>query len=62
MTLGFDMEGTATVPLLNEAPGVQHRRGKMLGEPASWGKWSHLLGCSVAYWKSVTKRLYVQAK
>jgi hypothetical protein len=34
----------------------------MLGEPASWGKWCHLLGRSVSFWKSDTKRLYVQAK
>jgi hypothetical protein len=62
VTLGFDMEGSSTVRLLEAAPGVQQRRGKMLGEPASWGKWSHLLGRSVAHWKSDTKRLYVQAK
>jgi hypothetical protein len=62
ITLGFDMEGSRAVALLNAAPGVQQRRGKMLGEPASWGKWSHLLGRSVAHWKSDTKRLYVQAK
>jgi hypothetical protein len=34
----------------------------MLGESASWGKWLHLLGRSVSFWKSDTKRLYVQAK
>jgi hypothetical protein len=34
----------------------------MLGEPTSWGKWGHLLGRSVSFWKSDTKRLYVQAK
>jgi hypothetical protein len=62
LTLGFDLEGTAMVPVLDKAPGVQQRRGKMLGEPASWGKWSHLFGRSVAHWKSDTKRLYVQAK
>jgi hypothetical protein len=62
LTLGFDLEGTAMVPVLDAAPGVQQRRGKMLGEPASWGKWSHLFGRSVAHWKSDTKRLYVQAK
>jgi hypothetical protein len=38
------------------------RRGKMLGEPASWGRWVHLLGRSASFWKSDTKRLYVQAK
>ena len=62
ITLGFDMEGSGAIGFLNEAPGVQQRRGKMLGEPASWGKWSHLLGRSVAHWKADTQRLYVQAK
>jgi hypothetical protein len=62
ITLGFDMEGTSMVSVLEDAPGVQQRRGKMLGGPASWGRWSHLLGRSVAHWKSDTKRLYVQAK
>jgi hypothetical protein len=62
MTLGFDMEGSKSVALLNDAPGVQQRRGKMLGDALSWGKWGHLLGRSVARWKADTKRLYVQAK
>jgi hypothetical protein len=62
LTLGFDMEGSAMVPVLNKAPGVEQRRGKMLGSPASWGKWCHLFGRSVAHWKADTKRLYVQAK
>jgi hypothetical protein len=62
LTLGFDMEGSPSVPALNAAPGSQTRRGKMLGEPASWGRWAHLLGRSVSFWKSDTKRLYVQAK
>ena len=62
ITLGFEMEGSNAVGLLNEADGVQQRRGKMLGSVASWGKWSHTLGRSVAHWKSDTKRLYVQAK
>jgi hypothetical protein len=62
VTLGFDMEGSPSVPALNAAAGSQTRRGKMLGEPASWGKWVHLLGRSVSFWKSDTKRLYVQAK
>jgi hypothetical protein len=62
ITLGFDMEGSGAVGRLNAAPGVQQRRGKMLGEPASWGKWSHLLGRSVAHWKADTQRLYIQAK
>ena len=62
LTLGFDMESSPSVAALNEAPGSQTRRGKMLGEPASWGKWVHLLGRSVSFWKADTKRLYVQAK
>lgn len=62
MTLGFDMSQSKMVAVLNDAPGVQQRRGKMLGEPMSWGKWGHLLGRSVAHWKADTKRLYVQAK
>ena len=62
LTLGFNMEGSRSIPELNAAPGSQTRRGKMLGEPSSWGKWSHLLGRSVSFWKSDTKRLYVQAK
>ena len=62
MTLGFDMTGSASSGRLNELPGVASRRGKMLGEPSSWGKWAHLLGRSVAFWKADTARLYVQAK
>lgn len=62
VTVGFDMDGSKSVPLLNRAAGVETRRGKMLGEPASWGAWSHLLGRSASFWKSDTKRLYVQAK
>jgi hypothetical protein len=62
LTLGFDMEGSPSVKRLNERPGSQTRRGKMLGEPTSWGKWAHLLGRSVSFWKSDTRRLYVQAK
>jgi hypothetical protein len=62
VTLGFDMEGSGSIDRLNTMPGTQMRRGKMLGEPASWGRWSHLLGRSVAFWKADTRRLYVQAK
>lgn len=62
LTLGFDMEGSGAVERLNTMAGTQTRRGKMLGEAVSWGRWSHLLGRSVAFWKSDTKRLYVQAK
>jgi hypothetical protein len=62
LTLGFDMEGSGAIEHLNALPGSQTRRGKMLGEVVSWGRWAHLLGRSVAFWKSDTKRLYVQAK
>src|SRR5918995_6946468 len=62
VTLGFDMDGSGAVDRLNALPGTQTRRGKMLGEAVSWGRWSHLLGRSVAFWKADTKRLYVQAK
>jgi hypothetical protein len=62
VTLGFDMEGSGAIERLDALPGTHTRRGKMLGEPVSWGRWSHLLGRSVAIWKSDTKRLYVQAK
>jgi hypothetical protein len=62
ITLGFDMEGSGSIKRLNTLPGSQTRRGKMLGEVVSWGKWAHLLGRSVAFWKADTKRLYVQAK
>ena len=56
------MEGSGSIKRLNTLPGSQTRRGKMLGEVVSWGKWAHLLGRSVAFWKADTKRLYVQAK
>jgi hypothetical protein len=62
LTLGFDMEGSRAIERLSAMPGTQTRRGKMLGEVVSWGRWSHLLGRSVCFWKSDTKRLYVQAK
>jgi hypothetical protein len=62
VTVGFDMKGSKSLALLNAAPGVQQRRGKMLGSPVSWGRWGHLLGRSVAHWKTDTSRLYVQAK
>jgi hypothetical protein len=62
ITLGFDMEGSTSITRLNELPGTQTRRGKMLGEATSWGAWGHLLGRSVSFWKPDTRRLYVQAK
>jgi hypothetical protein len=63
LTLGFEMNGLrSSVAKLNELPGVQTTRGKMLGHRTSWGQWAHYLGRSVALWKADTKRLYVQAK
>jgi hypothetical protein len=62
VTLGFDMEGSGSIERLNAMEGTQTRRGKMLGEVVSWGRWSHLLGRSVAFWKADTNRLYVQAR
>jgi hypothetical protein len=62
VTLGFDMTGSRSLARLQELPGTQTRRGKMLGDRASWGKFAHLLGRSVAFWKADTSRLYVQAK
>lgn len=61
-TFGFDMTGSRSLSRLNEMPGVITRRGTMLGDRASWGQFVHVLGRSVAFWKSDTKRLYVQAK
>jgi hypothetical protein len=48
LTLGFDMEGSPSVRDLDASPGLQARRGKMLGERTSWGRWAHLLGRSVS--------------
>ena len=62
ISLGFDMAGSGCLRRLNELPGLESRRGKMLGERTSWGQWSHLLGRSAAFWKADTGRLYVQAK
>jgi hypothetical protein len=62
VTFGFDMTGSRSLTRLNESPGVMTRRGKMLGDEASWGQFAHLLGRSVAFWKEDTLRLYVQAK
>jgi integrase len=42
--------------------GLMSRRGKMLGDRASWGAFAHLLGRSVSFWRQETHRLYVQAK
>jgi hypothetical protein len=62
VTFGFDMTGSRSLGKLNGLPGRETGRGKMLGEQGLFGKWSHLLGRSVAFWKSDTSRLYVQAK
>jgi hypothetical protein len=62
VTFGFDMTGSRSLTRLNETPGLTTRRGKMLGDQASWGQFVHLLGRSVAFWKADTLRLYVQAK
>jgi hypothetical protein len=62
ITLGFDMTGSRSLGRLQGLPGAHTRRGKMLGDRASWGKFAHLLGRSVAFWKADTCRLYVQAK
>jgi hypothetical protein len=62
ITLGFDLSGSRAVKHVNSLRGTEMRRGKMLGRPTSFGKWSHLFGRSVAFWNRDTKRLYVQAK
>lgn len=62
VTFGFDMTGSRSLTRLNETAGLTTRRGKMLGDQASWGQFVHLLGRSVAFWKADTLRLYVQAK
>src|SRR4029079_12274200 len=62
ITIGFDMTGSRSIGRLNEMPGFASRRGKMLGDRASWGSFAHLLGRSVSFWRSETHRLYVQAK
>src|SRR5437763_7219233 len=62
VTLGFDLSGSRAVEQVNALRGVRTLRGMMLGRQTSFGKWSHLFGRSVAFWKSDTKRLYVQAK
>jgi hypothetical protein len=62
VTFGFDMTGSRSLPKLRDTPGLQTRRGKMLGDWASWGAFVHTLGRSVSFWKEDTLRLYVQAK
>ena len=62
LTIGFDMTGSRSLRRLNEMAGLESRRGKMLGGRASWGAFAHLFGRSVSFWRSETRRLYVQAK
>jgi hypothetical protein len=62
VTIGFDMNGSRSIQRLQEMPGLASRRGKILGDRASWGKFAHLLGRSVSFWREETNRLYVQAK
>jgi hypothetical protein len=62
VTLGFDLSGSRALEQVNALRGIATLRGKMLGRETSFGKWNHLFGRSVAFWKSDTKRLYVQAK
>jgi hypothetical protein len=62
ITLAFDLAGSRSVYALNDRPYRQTSYGRMLGDRASWGSWSHLLGRSVSLWKPDTARLYVQAK
>jgi hypothetical protein len=62
MTIGFDMTGSGCIGRLEAMPGLESRRGKMLGDRSSWGSFAHLLGRSVSFWRRETSRLYVQAK
>jgi hypothetical protein len=62
VTLGFDLSGSRALEHVNALRGISTLRGKLLGRQDSFGKWNHLFGRSVAFWKSDTKRLYVQAK
>lgn len=63
VTIGFDMTGSrSSIQRLQSMPGLASRRGKILGDQASWGKFAHLLGRSVSFWREETNRLYVQAK
>jgi hypothetical protein len=63
LTLGFDMNGLrSSIERAEELPGVQTGRGKMLGHRTQFGQWAHMFGRSAAFWKTETKRLYVQAK
>jgi hypothetical protein len=38
LTIGFDMSGSRSIRRLNEMPGLEMRRGKMLGDRTSWGR------------------------
>jgi hypothetical protein len=46
MTIGFDMTGSGCIGRLEAMPGLESRRGKMLGDRSSWGSFAHLLGRS----------------
>lgn len=62
LTIGLDMTGSGCIGRLEEMPGLESRRGKILGDRSSWGSFAHLLGRSVSFWRRDTSRLYVQAK
>lgn len=63
LTVGFDMKGSSSsIQRLRETPGVASRRGKLLAGHGERGKFAHLLGRSVSFWREDTNRLYVQAK
>ena len=63
VTIGFDMKGSrSSIQRLQETPGVASRRGKLLAAHGERGKFAHLLGRSVSFWREETNRLYVQAK
>lgn len=61
VSVGFDLTGSRSIARLNELPGLETRRGKMLGEKGSWGEWVHHFGWP-AWWKADNLRLYVQLK
>lgn len=63
VTIGFDMKGSrSSIQRLRETPGFASRRGKILAAHGERGKFAHLLGRSVSFWREETNRLYVQAK
>lgn len=62
LTLGFDLAGSACVEDLDRREGQQTRWGKLLGSSFGTTGFDHLLGRSAAFWRSESRRLYVQAK